>query len=79
MADGMGSNLRRLDVTRGKRVADISNFGLSVMNLWPVHYQHFVLFWDIPRTTTNIDKPLAKNTDSDNLCVSGELFPWDPL
>ena len=31
-----------------------------------------MLFWDIPRTTANIDKALAKNTDSDILHVSGE-------
>ena len=46
----------------------------DVMNWWPVRHRNFVLFWNIPRTTANIDKPLAKNTDSDILRVSGEPF-----
>jgi hypothetical protein len=34
-----------------------------------------MLFEDIPRTVANIDNPAAKNTESDNLRVSGEPFP----
>ena len=32
------------------------------------------LFWDIPHTTTNIEKNVAKNTESDISRVSGEPF-----
>ena len=63
-----------LDVTREQRVVDISAFGHGVMNWWPVHDQNCVLFWDIPCTTENIDKTLAKNTDSEILRVSSKPF-----
>jgi hypothetical protein len=44
------------------------------MNWWPVHHQHLVLFWDIPHMTMDTNKTLAKNTDSDILCVTGKPF-----
>ena len=57
-----------------KSVADISPLGHGVMSWWLERHQHFVLFWDIPRMTANIDELLAKNTDSNISCVSGKPF-----
>jgi hypothetical protein len=61
-------------VTGAKRVAYISAFGHDVMNLFLVSLRNGWLFSDIPRTTTNIDKPVAKNTKSDILRQSRDAF-----
>ena len=57
-------------------MADISAFDYDVMGLCPVSLQNEWLFEDIPSTAKNLDKYVAKTTESEIVRISGNTLSF---